>query len=167
MPRKSNSLLTIACIILLLGISCDSKQVFDAYQSVPKKWHKDSLISFKVTAPDTTNAYNLHINLRNNNNYAYSNLFLIAELQYPNGKTIKDTLEYKMAAPNGELLGKGFTDIKENKLWYKGYDTPFVFEESGDYTITIQQAMRRNGDVNGIIELEGVTDVGFRVEHKE
>ena len=167
MPRKINNFFVIPCALLLLVIACDSKQVYDAYQSVPEKWHKDSLITFKLTAPDTTNAYNLHINLRNTNDYQYSNLFLIAELQYPNGKTIKDTLEYKIAAPNGELLGKGFTDVKESKLWYKGYDEPFIFKESGDYIVTLQQAMRRNGDVNGVLELEGVTDIGFRVEHKE
>ena len=34
------------------------------------------------------------------------------------------------------------TDIKENKLWYKGYDQPFIFEEKGDYKINIQHAMR-------------------------
>jgi gliding motility-associated lipoprotein GldH len=166
MPRKINNFFVAACIILTTLLSCDSKQVFDEYQSVPEKWHKDSLIAFTITAPDTTNVYDLHINLRNTSAYKFSNLFLIAELNYPNGKIIKDTLEYKMAAPNGELLGEGFTDLKENKLWYKGYDTPFVFEEPGDYTITIQQAMRKNGDANGILELEGITDIGFRVEHK-
>ena len=166
MPRKIRNFFVIPVVMLIILASCDSKQVFDAYQSVPKKWHKDSLMTFTVTAPDTISTYNLFVNLRNNSDYAYSNLFLIAELQYPNGKTIKDTLEYKMAAPNGELLGEGFTDVKENKLWYKGYDSPFVFEESGDYTITLQQAMRRNGDVNGVLELEGITDIGFRIEHK-
>ncbi len=85
---------------------------------------------------------------------------------FPHGKTIKDTLEYKMAEPSGKLLGSGLTDIKENKLWYKGYNTPFVFKESGDYTINIQHAMRENGKVNGVTELEGITDIGFRIENK-
>lgn len=83
---------------------------------------------------------------------------------YPHGKTTKDTLEYQMSKPNGELLGKGVTDLKENKLWYKGYETPFVFEEVGVYNINIQHAMRNNGDVNGVDKLEGITDVGFSIE---
>ena len=49
------------------------------------------------------------------------------------GRCKKDTLEYKMTAPNGELLGSGFTDIKENKLWYKEGE---VFSEEGEYNIT-------------------------------
>ena len=83
-------------------------------------------------------------------------------MDFPNGRVIKDTLQYKMAKPNGELLGTGFTDIKESKLWYK---EGVVFSESGEYQIKIQQAMRENGKVNGVINLKGITDVGFRIEH--
>ena len=83
-------------------------------------------------------------------------------MNYPHGKTVKDTLEYKMAKPNGEFLGSGFSSIKENKLWYK---EGFVFSETGEYQIKIQHAMRENGKVNGIVDLEGITDVGFRVEN--
>ncbi|MBL85359.1 MAG: gliding motility lipoprotein GldH [Winogradskyella sp.] len=163
MQRRTNWLL-LALVSLFLGTSCDSKAVFDEYKSVPNQWHKDSIATFYFKAPDTTNNYNLYVNLRNNNDYAYSNLFLIVELNYPNGKAITDTLEYKMAAKNGELLGSGFTDIKENKLWYRGYKSPFKFTENGDYSVNIQHAMRKNGEVNGVENLEGITDIGFRVE---
>ena len=81
---------------------------------------------------------------------------------FPHGKTIKDNLDYRMAETIGKLLGTGYTDVKENKLWYK---EQVVFNETGEYTVNIQHAMRENGKVNGVIELEGVTDVGFRVEN--
>lgn len=162
MPRNNIWIALITCIVFS---SCDSNRVFDEYKSVPNQWNKDSIISFNVTAPDSINNYNLYVNLRNNNAYKYSNLFLIVEINYPNGKTIKDTLEYKMADPTGKLLGSGFTDVKENKLWYKGFKDPFVFNELGEYKINIQHAMRQNGQVNGIENLEGVTDIGFRIEH--
>jgi gliding motility-associated lipoprotein GldH len=164
MPRNNIWTAIIICAVLS---SCDSNQVFDEYKSVPNQWNKDSIISFNVISPDTINSYNLFINLRNTNAYKYSNLFLIVEMDYPNGKTIKDTLEYKMADPSGKFLGKGFTDVKENKLWYKGYNKPFVFNEAGEYKINIQHAMRQNGQVNGIDNLEGITDVGFRVERSK
>lgn len=148
----------------VLFCSCDSNRVFDEYKSVPNQWHKDSIISFTITPPDSTNNYNLFVNLRNTNDYKYNNLFLIVEMDYPNGKIEKDTLEYKMAEPNGTLLGTGFTDVKENKLWYRGYKEPFVFNENGEFKINIQHAMRQNGQVNGIDNLEGITDIGFRIE---
>ena len=157
--RNSVLLCLLACSFIL--VSCDPNGVFDEYRSVSNAWHKDSIVQFKVQVPDSVNAYNLFVNLRNNNDYRYSNLFLIVEFNYPNGKTVKDTLQYKMAEPNGKFLGTGFSSIKENKLWYK---ENFVFNESGEYLINIQQAMRENGKVNGVKELEGIADVGFRVE---
>ncbi|MBV7270087.1 gliding motility lipoprotein GldH [Winogradskyella luteola] len=163
MQRKINGILSIVGLCFLI-LACDSKATFDVYKSVPNEWHKDSVASFNFGAPDTINNYNLYVNLRNTNDYKFNNLYLIVELNYPNGKTVKDTLEYKMAAPNGELLGEGFTDVKENMLWYKGYKTPFKFTEDGDYKVNIQHAMRNNGEVNGIENLEGITDIGFRVE---
>jgi len=150
--------------MFLVAVSCDSNRVYDEYKSIPDQWHKDSVVSFKVTPPDTINNYNLFVNLRNTSDYKYSNLYLVVELNYPNGKTLKDTLEYRMAAPDGTFLGSGFTDVKENKLWYKGYDKSFVFNEAGDYQIKVQHAMRKNGEVNGVLNLEGITDVGFRIE---
>lgn len=161
MPNNSTWFVIILAIFLS---SCDSNQVFDAYKTVPNEWQKDSVMTFNVTPPDSIKPYNLFVNIRNTNSYKFNNLFLIVEMVYPHGKTITDTLEYQMARPNGELLGTGFTDIKENKLWYRGYDKPFVFEEKGDYKINIQQAMRNNGDINGVDKLEGITDVGFRIE---
>lgn len=160
-----NNILLFFIIFSFLFISCDSNRVFDEYKSVPSLWHKEEVVSFKVNPPDSTNSYNLFVNLRNTNAYKYNNLFLIVEMVYPHGKTIKDTLEYRMADPTGKLLGTGLTDVKENKLWYKGGEIPFVFEEAGEYTVNIQHAMRENGKVNGVVELEGITDIGFRVEN--
>ena len=164
--RKTNRLfLIIVCGFLI--ISCDSKAVFDAYKSVPNQWNKDSIATFNFKAPDTLSDYNLYVNLRNTNAYKFNNLYLIVELNYPNGKAVKDTLEYKMAAPNGELLGTGFSDVKENKLWFRGFKEPFKFNEEGDYTVNIQHAMRKNGDVSGLENLEGITEIGFRVEQAQ
>ncbi len=144
--------------------SCDDKQVFDKYQSVSNTWEMNEKISFPLPKLDSTRKYNLFINVRNNNLYRYSNLFLISEMKFPNGKVITDTLEYTMAAPDGEWLGIGFSDLKENKLWYK---ENVSFVEDGEYIITLQHAMRKNGEVEGINSLEGITDIGFRIEHAQ
>ena len=157
--HRNKVLWFLACCLLVA--SCDSKRVYDVYKSVPNHWHKDSIVSFHITPPDSIKPYNLFINLRNTEAYKYSNLYLIVEMDFPHGKIIKDTLEYRMADPTGKLLGDGITGVKENKLWYK---EGVVFAESGDYTVKIQQAMRENGKVDGVEELDGITDVGFRIE---
>ncbi|MGI0106104.1 gliding motility lipoprotein GldH [Salinimicrobium sp. WS361] len=147
---------------LLFFTSCDKKRVFDRYESISNgEWQRDSLVEIRFEAPDTLKDYNLFINLRNNSKYNFNNIYLITELNFPNGKVISDTLQYEMAAPSGEWLGTGFGDVKESKLWYK---ENFRFTESGEYLVTVQQAMRRRDSIEGIKKLEGITEVGFRIE---
>ncbi|WP_291114855.1 gliding motility lipoprotein GldH [Flavobacterium sp. UBA6135] len=151
-------------LLFILVASCDKKRVFDRYDSVGKKWHKDSIITFSFEQKDTVALHNLFLNLRNNKNYPYSNLFLIVELEDPNQKTVVDTLEYIMANPDGTLLGSGFSDTKENKLYYK---EKYQFKKPGNYTVRIQHAVRNSGKINGVETLEGILDVGFRIELTE
>jgi len=156
---------SIALGLVLLLVSCDKKRVFDEYKAINGSWKKDSIVSFSFDQKDTVSKYNLFINVRNNNSYPYNNMFLIVQLQQPGTKLTKvDTLEYQMANPDGSLLGNGFTDIKESKLWYK---ENVKFPKAGKYTVSIQQAVRKSGEVPGVEELDGVTDVGFRIESTE
>jgi gliding motility-associated lipoprotein GldH len=66
-----------------------------------------------------------------------------------------------MAQPTGEWLGKGVGSVKENKLWYK---ENIVFPQSGVYKVNVFHAMRKNGEVDGLHELDGITDVGLEIE---
>ena len=115
--KIKNSLLYI--LVLLLIISCDKKRVFDEYKSVGNAWHKDSIITFKLPKLESAKNYNLFVNIRDNNDFPFDNLFLIVSMEQPDNKILVDTLEYKMANPDGTLMGEGFTDIKESKLFYK------------------------------------------------
>jgi len=151
----------LGLIVLVSMVSCDSNQVYDQYKSIPGAWAKDSVVEFEIKDLDSLQAYNLFFNLRNSSEYKYNNLFLISNMKFPNGKQITDTLEYEMAYPNGEFMGTGAGEIKENKLWYK---EKVRFLEEGIYTVRLEQAMRENGTVEGIQELEGVLEVGFRIE---
>ena len=157
-----NSLLAIG--LLFLTASCDKKRVFDDYKAIKGTWNKDSIVSFQFEQNDTVTPYNMFLNIRNNNDYPFNNIFLIVNMQQPNGVTITDTLEYMMANPDGSLLGKGFSDVKESKLWYKEKER---FPKPGNYKVSIQQAVRKVGDIPGVEELDGVTEVGFRIESVE
>ncbi len=149
-------------LIAILFFSCDKKRAFDEYKSVGNAWHKDSVITFDLPELDSTKRYDLFITLRDNNNYQYNNLFLIVSVEKPNGYTKVDTLEYQMAEPDGTLLGNGFTDIKESKLFFKE-NVKF----KGEYKIYIKQAVRETGKISGVKLLEGITEVGLRIENKD
>lgn len=149
-------------LVIVVLASCETNTVHSEYKSTNDGyWNKDNTISFKFTEQDTVSKNNIFINIRNDETYSYSNLFLIAELNFPTGETIRDTLEYEMSKPDGEWLGTGHGSLKENKLWYK---ENVVFPAMGVYTLEISHAMRRNGSVDGIMDLKGITDVGFQIE---
>jgi len=165
MNLKSSSLffLIFSFASFSLLVSCDKKRVFDEYKSVGNAWNKDSVVSFDLPKLDVTKQYNLFINIRDNNKYQFNNLFLIVSLEQPDKRTKVDTLEYQMATDDGSLLGDGFTDIKESKLFYKER----MRFKSGNYKIHIKQAVRQTGKVAGVEKLDGITEVGFRIEKKE
>jgi len=70
----------------------------------------------------------------------------------------RDTLEYEVPQPDGEWLGNGYGSLKGKQL--------MVIKGNGRFPnfrriyLEIFHPMRKNGLVDGIVELEGITDVG-------
>ncbi|MEM8999125.1 MAG: gliding motility lipoprotein GldH [Bacteroidota bacterium] len=158
MLEKSLCFLWVAMVFC----SCNEKLVYVEYQATKNaRWQSEEPMEFMFSELDTIAPHNMFINVRNDNTFPFSNLFLIAELEEPSGATIRDTLEFEMAAPDGNWLGSGFGSIKENKLWYR---ENIVFRDSGVYRVRVSHAMRANGNIAGIELLEGITDVGLQIE---
>lgn len=157
-----SSLIVLLATFLLL--SCETGLVKSEYKATDNGvWEKDNQIEFTFSELDSLSQYNMFINVRNDDTFPYNNLFLIAELIGPDGSVEKDTLEYQMADPDGSWLGQGYGSLKENKLWYK---ENIVFPSSGVYTLKVAHAMRKNGKVSGVEQLQGITDVGFEIEQR-
>ncbi len=136
--------------------------VYDQYKPIEKhSWDSEQPVNFIVSNSDTISIKNVFINIRNNKNYEFNSLFLIAKMEFPSGYKVVDTLEYEMTDAFGNWLGSGFTDIKENKLFYKEH---VVFSEKGDYKFKVYQATRSINDIEGTNPLKGITDVGLRIE---
>lgn len=155
-----NKVLMLFLSVVLLA-SCESNIVFSETRAMDGYWGQDEVVEFKLPQLDSLKNYNLFVNIRNSNEYKYNNIFLIVSINFPYGKTVTDTLEYRMANPDGSWMGQGVGSIKENKLWYK---ENVRFFENGIYNVTIEQAMRNNGAVEGVLKLEGITDVGLSIE---
>ncbi len=152
----------IVAFVLVLASSCKRQVVYNQFQAIEgNQWHKDSLIHFTIPSQDTVQKNNIYVTLRNNKDYEFSNLFLIVGIRFPNNYQIVDTLEYEMTTPEGRFLGTGISDVKENKLEYK---TNVTFSQMGDYDLTVQQAMRKTREVEGLEYLNGITDVGVQIE---
>ncbi len=159
---QNKKILVLITGILLFVISCDSNRIFDTYKPLKhNSWSLSNPLQFTFQISDTTSTNNLYFNIRNNNDYLFSNLYVISHVIFPDGKKIVDTLQYEMADKNGQFLGSGISEIKHSRLLLK---ENIIFPNSGKYSINIWHAMRENGNLEGIKELKGITDLGFRIE---
>lgn len=160
MVQKSNKYWFVV-LFLILFISCDQNRVFDEYRELDGSWSKNDTLHFEFEQKDTIHPYNLFLNIRNNNEYPFNNLYVIVTLKNPENEVKIDTLEYLMANPDGTLMGNGFTDVKESKLWYQ---ENFLFKKVGKYEVDIVHALRESREISGVDRVNGVTEVGFRIE---
>jgi len=157
---KNNYLITLLCTLFL--VSCTGAIDYSKYKSIDKhQWFSENEITFIVNNTDTISKKNVFINIRNNKDYEFSSLFLIAKIEFPSGFQVIDTLEYEMTDLEGNWLGSGFTELKENKLFYK---ENVLFSEKGDYKFNIKHATRSIKDIEGQLPLNGITDVGLSIE---
>ena len=154
-------------ILLVISLSftkCEQKKGYSEYQSIGEEGLGSSPIIFEIpeNVLDTLRK-NIFLRLRNNNNYQYSNIFLIVSLTAGEEQITNDTLEYLMASPDGKWLGKGFTEVKESKLWWK---ENVIFPDERPIKINISQAVRSNGINKGVKELKGIVSVGVSIENE-
>ncbi|MDO5105681.1 gliding motility lipoprotein GldH [Capnocytophaga sp.] len=147
-------------LVFIFFASCSTNVEYTEYVSISDGWNKSQPVVFQFEQ-DSLAQKNMFIMLRNNEAYPFSNLFVITRLEQPDNKVIIDTLQYEMATPDGTWLGYGYSAVKESKLWYK---EKFSFPAKGKYTLRIEQAMRKIGENEGIEQLEGITEVGLRIE---
>ena len=148
----------IYLIIIFLSASlasCNSGIVYHEYITINEaSWHRDSLLHYEVTIDDSLAVNNFFINIRNNNDYPYSNLYLFVTTQFPNGHTTTDTIECILAGKDGRWLGSGSGRIKENKIMLQ---QALRFPITGQYHFYLEQGMREE-------KLQGIEDIGFSIE---
>lgn len=145
-------------LFLLLG-GCADRVVFQADAEVPGgAWDRSWKPSFAFDIKDTTSRRDIYLDIRHTGDYPYSNIYIFAKLEDPQGRTLTDTVECKLADASGRWYGKGtgfiFSDRIQAHVLYRMHNR---FPRTGRYTFTLEQAMRTE-------KLAGVIDVGVSVE---
>ena len=144
-----------AITLLLLTIACDPAKFYDENISLPNdKWPEDKSMSFKINIEDTVSSYRFFLNIRNSTSYQYNNIFFFLTTEFPGGGMSRDTIECKLAAKNGEWLGKGNGRYRDNRIPIR---ENIRFPRKGIYTLKLNQAMRES-------TLEGISEAGVRLE---
>lgn len=146
-------------VIMIVGLlsSCNSQSFYDHNEATPQEWSIADTLHFYFDVTDTINPYDMYINIRNTTDYKYSNIYFFMQINFPDGRFSKDTLEVFLADRNGKWLGKGLGKNKDSQILFRKRGR---FPMSGNYQIDIEQAMRTE-------QLTGVKSVGIRIEGTE
>jgi gliding motility-associated lipoprotein GldH len=138
--------------------SCDDTRLFEENKEIPGgDWDISERVVFDFEVPDTTTFYNFYFNVRNTDDYPFSNLYVFSHIEFPNGKIGTDTIELPLTNPDGSWIGNGQGDIHDCQLIFR---KNVRFPVAGKYHMEIEQAMRME-------KLPGIRDVGIRIERAE
>lgn len=154
MRSTSFAILLIAGMMTVL-VSCNTNRFFRETHRIPDgSWNSRDKVAFSVNIPDTSKRYSLYIDIRNDVNYPFANIFMFLDTRFPDGRIARDTVECQLADYDGRWLGTGSGSIKYNRFLFH---REVIFRQKGYYTFTFEQAMRTS-------ELKGIRDVGLEIE---
>lgn len=152
-----NLRILIGLLLLVFITACDRNVVFEKNLKIPSEtWHQDSILKLSTEISDTIQLYDIYLNLRHSTQYGYRNFYLFFETIMPDGNIVRDTLECLLADRTGKWHGSGFGRIKTNSFLFR---ESVWFPQEGIYHFRMEQAMREE-------TLEGIIDVGLRIERK-
>ena len=144
--------------LICIFASCGKDEFFDEDKSVDGGiWNSKSTIEFEVDITDTISSYDIFIDFRHNDNYEYSDIYLLFDIEFPNTKIANDTVHIVMQDHTGKWFGKNSGSLIQNHVMIK----PNIrFPLSGKYKMRIKHAMRDE-------KLNGIEDVGITISKKE
>ncbi|MEN8957188.1 MAG: gliding motility lipoprotein GldH [Flavobacteriales bacterium] len=157
---QKNSLIGLGVFLAFaLFTSCDNEEIyFQKFTEIENSsWVMDKKIPYEFEVKDTSAVYNFSFNLRNTNDYQYSNLFIFWQLQSPDGRIKTDTSEFILAKPNGQWLGKSASGtVIENSILFLKKKLPVA----GNYKFTFTQGMRE-------ASLNNIKDIGLKIVKRD
>ena len=151
----------LTCLIFSCMVSCESNIVFIKYNSVNGVWQKDSVQNFSFQNEDKSILANTYLILRFNEKYRYDNIFVIITVNNSSEIISRDTIEYRVADNFGKLIGSKMINIHELNLPHK---MDFQLMPKENYFINVEHAMRNINETLGVETLEGVLDIGYKLE---
>lgn len=152
-------------LLAMLVVSCDGSRVYEDNTDLPDNiWQKDNKVAFQFDITDTSERYNILVNLRHTNFYPFSNLWLMAYTTYPDGDDLEpERLQLQLSDKDGKWYGECIGDICDLQQYIQ---TNVRFDQVGQYTIAFEQIMRSK-DVPVIENLPAIMAIGLRVEVME
>ena len=120
------------------------------------QWHKNMQPGFVPDSLQTTSNqfYDISIELTNNNQYRYQNIWLLVNQSLETGVMKMDTVEIKISDENGKWLGSGVGGLHQVTYPFK---QRLRLDSTKQYLIYLQQYMIDD-------PLNGIEKVGIKIQ---
>ena len=141
-------------LVLCILAACQQPAIFENYKTIEKEsWLINDTVRFQVDIP-RSGEYDFNVGIRHTTDYEMANLWCFIQIKDSAQTILRDTLNIKIAEPDGRWLGKGKS--------IKTLETPSHIHmlNAGKYTFDIIQGMRTRS-------LNGIKNVGLVIRTKE
>ena len=146
---------TLFFLLVLCFCSCDPDRIYESNINFHATgWKSIERARFEVEITDTISPCNIFINVRNNSDYKYMDLWLFVDVYSPSGIAERDTVNIILADHRGKWLGHGLGNKFDTRMVFR---KNIWFPVSGKYVFEYEQAMRDE-------PLTGIDDIGLRIE---
>ena len=141
--------------ICLFFTSCDKSLVMEENQQIQSySWNYEDKKVFSAEINDTSQLYNIVVNLRHSFNFEWRNLWVNIETTFPDGRKFDKRINLVLSEPDGHWNGDCLGDNCDIQI---PIQTKAFFPLTGKYTFKISQDMRVN-------PLGFVKSIGMRIE---
>lgn len=141
---------------VLVFFSCRQPEIFEEYRNIPEEeWQIRDTVKFSADLPQK-DEYDFRIGIRHTTDYEMANLWCFVMVCDSSGWLVRDSLNIKIAEPDGRWIGKG-NSIKTLEYPIARLNRTLP---AGKYSFAIVQGMRTRS-------LKGIKNVGLIVREKE
>lgn len=142
-----NLIVAMICMVATLALNaCIGRTVYsNIHDTNISGWHKDSVITFTIPAPDQTQPYEIELLVRHTENYPYQNMWIFLD---------KDTIEFYLADDRGLWLGNKKNGLVEMPVLI---ESNYTFQKD-TLTMHVKHGMRDE-------LLKGISNIGIIVKN--
>lgn len=145
----------LVSIFSFLIIGCQSDVLYE--QNIPVNafdWEVNDTLNYEITIDDTSEKYDLSVNIRHRDIYDYTNLYIKIQTIQPDNKATSQVISLPLCDDAGKWLGKCSGDICFNRIYLM---KKIIFPVKGKYKFLINQEMRQD-------HLKNILDIGLKIE---
>lgn len=158
---KHNLIFLKCIVVILICLSCSQREAYYHYHEIKgARWSKYDTLIFNIdsTAIVTNTAMNIDLEIVNNSDYPYQNIWFHIEDDFSNSNQLeKYNVQYELANNEGKWSGSGFGSLFQLTLKCK---KNVFFTEKRNYRLKMVQKMRDE-------PLIGIEKIGLRVSFSE